>query len=94
MLPITFPFVKQVIYDDLRDLWQKRFRKVRDSWQLSPTGQRRLLPGRTQSTLIRVHSCRFVVNELRRASNEGTLRAFRYADRFTTFKIFRWPGAL
>src|SRR5438128_1271859 len=32
--------------------------------------------------------------ELRRASNEGTLRAFRYADRFTTFKIFRRPGAL
>ncbi len=37
---------------------------------------------------------RFVVNELREASNEGTLRAFRYADRFTTFKIFRRPGAL
>jgi hypothetical protein len=33
-------------------------------------------------------------DELRRASNEGTLRAFRYADRFTTFKIFRRPGAL
>ena len=31
---------------------------------------------------------------LRRASNEGTLRAFRNADRFTTFKIFRQPGAL
>ena len=36
----------------------------------------------------------FVVNELRRASNKGTLRAFRYANRFTTLKIFRWPGAL
>jgi hypothetical protein len=35
-----------------------------------------------------------VVNELRRASNEGTLRAFRYAHRFTTFKVFRRPGAL
>jgi hypothetical protein len=35
-----------------------------------------------------------VVNELRRASNKGTLRAFRNADRFTTFKIFRRPGAL
>jgi hypothetical protein len=32
--------------------------------------------------------------KLRRASNKGTLRAFRYADRFTTFKIFRRPGAL
>jgi len=32
----------------------------------------------------------FVVNELRRASNKGTLRAFRIADRFTTFKIFRF----
>jgi hypothetical protein len=30
---------------------------------------------------------RFVVNELRRASNEGTLRAFPYADPFTTFKV-------
>ncbi len=35
----------------------------------------------------------FVVNELRRASNEGTLRAFRHADRFTAFKIFCRPGA-
>ena len=43
---------------------------------------------------IRVHSCRFAVNELREALNEGTLRAFRYADRFTTFKIFRRPGAV
>src|SRR5437667_11817938 len=33
-------------------------------------------------------------DELRRASNEGTLRAFRNADRFPTFKIFRRPGAL
>src|SRR5437016_5336926 len=37
---------------------------------------------------------RFVVKELREASNKGTLRAFRNADRFTTFKIFRRPGAL
>jgi hypothetical protein len=37
---------------------------------------------------------RFVVKVLREASNEGTLRAFRDADRFTTFKIFRRPGAL
>ena len=36
---------------------------------------------------------RFVVNELPWASNEGTLRAFRNADRFPTFKIVRWPGA-
>ena len=46
------------------------------------------------TTPIRVHSCQFVVKELRQALNEGTLRAFRNADRFTTFKIFRWPGAL
>jgi len=26
--------------------------------------------------------------ELRQALNEGTLRAFRYADRFSTFKSF------
>jgi len=32
--------------------------------------------------------------ELRWASNKGTLRAFLNADRFTTFKIFRRPGAL
>src|SRR5216117_4102792 len=31
---------------------------------------------------------------LRGASNKGTLRAFRNADRFTTFKIFRRPAAL
>ena len=30
-----------------------------------------------------------MVNELRWALNEGTLRVFRNADRFTTFKIFR-----
>jgi hypothetical protein len=35
----------------------------------------------------------FVVKELRQALNEGTLRAFRDAHRFTTFKIFRRPGA-
>ncbi len=35
-----------------------------------------------------------LVNELREASNEGILRAFRDANRFTTFKIFRRPGAL
>jgi hypothetical protein len=39
--------------------------------------------------MIRVHSCGFVVKLLREASNEGTLRAFRYADRFTTFKILQ-----
>ena len=33
-------------------------------------------------------------DELRRASNEESLRAFRDADRFTIFKIFRRPGAL
>jgi len=38
--------------------------------------------------------CLVARRELRRALNEGTLRAFRNADRFTTFKIFRRPGAL
>ena len=33
-------------------------------------------------------------DELRWASNKGTPRAFRDADRFSTFKIFRRPGAL
>src|SRR5438034_5070082 len=32
--------------------------------------------------------------QLRQALNEETLRAFRNADRFTTFKIVRRPGAL
>ena len=41
--------------------------------------------------IIRVHSW---LRLLRQALNEGTLRAFRNADRFTTFKIFRRPGAL
>jgi hypothetical protein len=44
--------------------------------------------------MIGVHSCGFVVKVLRWASNKETLRAFRDADRFTTFKIFRRPGAL
>src|SRR5438046_684700 len=35
-----------------------------------------------------------LVNELRRALNEGTLRGFRNAHGFPTFKIFRRPGAL
>src|SRR5207249_9104151 len=41
--------------------------------------------------IIRVYSW---LRLLRGASNEGTLRAFRHADCFTTFKIFRRPGAL
>ena len=42
------------------------------------------------TTPIRVHSCGFVVKVLREAENEATLRAFRNANRFTTFKIFRF----
>jgi hypothetical protein len=38
--------------------------------------------------------CGFVVKVLREAENEGTLRAFRNAHRFTTFKIFRRPASL
>ena len=38
--------------------------------------------------------CQLVVKVLREAENKGTLRAFCYADRFPTFKIVRWPGAL
>ena len=37
---------------------------------------------------------RFVVKVLREAENKGTLRAFRNAHGFTTFKIFRRPGAV
>ena len=36
----------------------------------------------------------FVLKQLRQASDEGTVRAFRDADRFTTLKIFRRQGAL
>ena len=36
----------------------------------------------------------FVVKVLHEAENEGTLRAFRQADRFPTFKIFRRPDAV
>jgi len=43
---------------------------------------------------LRMKRCLVARRELRRASNEGTLRAFRNADRFATFKIFRRPGAL
>src|SRR5438876_9465683 len=64
--------------------------KVRDSRNISelPAREAHVLPRHRRLT------SRFVVNELRRASNKGTLRAFRNADRFTTFKIFRRPGAL
>jgi hypothetical protein len=41
-----------------------------------------------------IRRCLVARRELRRPSNEGTLRASRYADRFTTSKIFRRPGAL
>jgi hypothetical protein len=44
------------------------------------------------TTPIRVHSCRFVVNELRQTPNKGTLRAFCNAHRFPTFKIFSPAG--
>jgi hypothetical protein len=37
----------------------------------------------------RIKRCLLVRHELRRASNEATLRAFRNADRFTTFEILR-----
>src|SRR6266480_3407412 len=41
--------------------------------------------------IIRVYSW---LRLLRGASNKGTLRAFRNADSFTTFEIFRRPDAL
>ncbi len=43
---------------------------------------------------LRIKRCLAAQQELRWAPNEETLRAFRYADCFTTFKIFRRPGAL
>jgi hypothetical protein len=43
---------------------------------------------------LRIKRCLVARHELCRASNEATLRAFRNADRFPTFKIFRRPGAL
>src|SRR6266496_5483767 len=49
---------------------------------------------RNEDTDLRIKRCLVARHELRPASNEGTLRAFRNADRFTTFKIFRRPGAL
>src|SRR5438067_5547475 len=52
---------------------------------------RRSLSDAENRFIIRVYSW---LRKLRRASNEGTLRAFRNADRFTTFKIFRRPPAL
>src|SRR5207253_2098013 len=36
----------------------------------------------------RIKRCLIACQQLREASNEGTLRAFRNADRFTTFKSF------
>ena len=67
--------------------------KSRDSRNLSGAPGRRgdRSPDAENRFIIRVHSW---LRKLRRALNEGTLRAFRYADRFATFKIFRRPGAL
>src|SRR2546430_7499275 len=42
----------------------------------------------------RIKRCLIACQQLREASNEGTLRAFRNADRFTTFNIFRGPRAV
>ena len=45
--------------------------------------------------MLRFDNQRYLASDgLRPASNKGTLRAFRNADRFPTFKIFRRPGAL
>jgi hypothetical protein len=41
---------------------------------------------------LRIKRCLVARQGLRRASNKGTLRAFRNADRFPTFKIFRRAG--
>src|SRR2546430_8343808 len=49
---------------------------------------------RKEDVDLRMKRCLVARRELRRSSNEGTLRAFRNADRFTTFKIFRRPGTL
>src|SRR6266581_6986074 len=67
--------------------------KSRDSRKLSGAPGRRgdRSPDAENRFIIRVHSW---LRLLREALNEGTLRAFRYADRFATLKIFRRPGAL
>ena len=64
--------------------------KSRGSRKLSDARGRRgdRSPDAENRFIIRVYSW---LRLLRRAPNEGTLRAFRYADRFTTFKIFRRP---
>ena len=49
---------------------------------------------RKDHVALRIKRWLGVRRELRRTSNEATLRAFRNPDRFTTFKIFRRPGAL
>jgi len=72
MLPIPFPFVKQVINSG-RPSEDLEFFRVDDP---------------------RIKRCLLVRHELHRALNKGTLRAFRNADRFTTFKVFLRPGAL
>ena len=62
--------------------------KSRDSRNLSGAPGRRgdRSPDAENRFIIRVHSW---LRLLREALNKGTLRAFRNADRFTTFKIFR-----
>jgi len=71
----SFPFVKQVIAEKSA-LWirltgfcsrddvccWKHCSEVRDDWQPSPTGERPMLPGRTQIDLwfVFIRSCRAV----------------------------------
>src|SRR6266480_3810339 len=69
--------------------------RVSNRWQRMLEGRMRRLaavtnrpaacaPQISEFVFIRVHSW---LRKLRRASNKGTLRAFRNANRFTTFKI-------
>ena len=86
MLPIPFPFVK---HRSIRAGQVKGWSSSRpraDSF--------RCCGDRDEDIDLRIKRCLVARHELRGASIKGTLRAFRYADRFTTFKIFRRPGAL
>src|SRR5947208_17191752 len=77
--------------DRVSNPWQKRCREVRCGGTPQPACETHALPRRRKSFH---YSCSFVVKVLRQALNEGTLRASRNADRFTTLKTFRRPGAL
>ena len=93
--------MRPTIFGDMTANEQPSVVRVADRKKLSLLlDKARQLKLASRPTLARRYPCdftfylenpfpRFVVKLLRYASNEGTLRAFCYVDRFPTFKILQ-----